>query len=104
MQQVVRVGLGRWVPEWFVYGALLAHGGKAGARAVVNASPEPFSNVAVSTTEDVVTGGLLFLAYQFPVAAALIAALLLAAAIGLLVMARRILKRLFGRRTNATER
>ena len=25
--------------------ALLAHGGKAGARAVVNTSPEPFSNV-----------------------------------------------------------
>ncbi|MBV1916529.1 MAG: DUF4126 domain-containing protein, partial [Sphingomonadaceae bacterium] len=38
---------------------LLAHGGKAGARAVVNTSPEPFSNIAVSTTEDVVTGGLL---------------------------------------------
>ena len=43
---------------------LLAHGGKAGARAVVNTSPEPFSNVAVSTIEDVATGGLLFLAYQ----------------------------------------
>lgn len=83
-------------------GALLAHGGKASARAVVNASPEPFSNVAMSTTEDVVTGGLLFLAYQFPVAAALIAALLLAIAIFLLVMARRILKRLFGRRTDVT--
>jgi len=85
-------------------GALLAHGGKASARAVVNASPEPFSNVAVSTTEDVVTGGLLFLAYEFPVVAAVIAALLLAVAIGLLVMARRILKRLFGRPTNAAER
>src|SRR5690606_1503427 len=30
-------------------GALLAHGGKAGARAVVNTSPEPVSNVVVST-------------------------------------------------------
>src|SRR5215210_4087725 len=33
--------------------ALVAHAGKAGARALVNASPEPFSNVVVSTGEDV---------------------------------------------------
>jgi hypothetical protein len=79
-------------------GALIAHGGKAGARAVVNTSPEPFSNVAVSATEDVVTGGLLYLAYQFPVAAVVIAGALLALAVGLLVLARRVLKRLFGRR------
>jgi hypothetical protein len=75
-------------------GALLAHGGKAGARAVVNASPEPFSNIAVSTAEDVATGGLLYLTYQFPVIAAVIAALLLAAAVALLLIARRVLRRL----------
>jgi hypothetical protein len=46
--------------------SLLAHGGKAGARAVVNTSPEPFSNIAVSTVEDVATTGLLYLAYQYP--------------------------------------
>ena len=78
-------------------GALLAHGGKAGARAVVNASPEPVSNIVVSTAEDVVTGGLLWAAYQHPLAAAGIALLLLVAAIGLLLLARRVLKRLFGR-------
>lgn len=78
-------------------GALLSHGGKAGARAVVNASPEPFSNMVVSTAEDVVTGGLLYLAYQYPLAAGAIAVLLLAIAIALLLMARRVLKRLFGR-------
>ena len=38
--------------------ALIAHAGKAGARTLVNASPEPFSNVAVSTGEDVATAGL----------------------------------------------
>ncbi len=75
--------------------SLLAHGGKAGARAVVNTSPEPFSNVAVSTAEDVMTGGLLFLAYQFPLAAGAIALCLLVLAVGLLVLARRVLKRLF---------
>src|SRR5690606_27727564 len=39
-------------------GALLAHGGKAGARAVVNTTPEPCSNVAASGIEDVATAGL----------------------------------------------
>jgi len=38
--------------------AFMAHAGKAGARTLVNASPEPFSNVIVSTGEDVATGGL----------------------------------------------
>jgi hypothetical protein len=75
---------------------LLAHGGKAGARAVVNASPEPFSNIAVSTAEDVVTGGLLYLAYAYPVAAGAVAALLLAAMIWLIVLARRAFRRFFG--------
>jgi len=76
-------------------GALLAHGGKAGARAVVNASPEPFSNIVVSTAEDVVTGGLLYLAYQYPASAAGVAVLLLALAVGLLLLARRVLRRIF---------
>lgn len=75
--------------------SLLAHGGKAGARAVVNASPEPFSNIAVSTAEDVMTGGLLFLAYQYPVAAGGIALVLLALTIWLLLLARRVLRRVF---------
>lgn len=78
--------------------ALLAHGGKAGARAVVNASPEPVSNVVVSSAEDVATAGLLWAAYEYPYAAAGIAVLLLAAAIGLLLLARHVLKRLLGRR------
>lgn len=78
--------------------ALLAHGGKAGTRAVVNTSPEPFSNVAVSTSEDVLTGGLLFLVYQFPIAAAMIAVVLAALAIALLWLARRVLTRLFAQR------
>ena len=79
--------------------SLLAHGGKAGARAVVNASPEPFSNVVVSTAEDIATTGLLFLAYTHPLAAGAIAVVLLALAIWLLVAARRVLRRLFGRRS-----
>lgn len=79
-------------------GALLAHGGKAGARALVNASPEPFSNVVVSSGEDVATVGLLWLAYEYPVAAGAIALVLLVVAIGLLVLARHLFRRLFGRK------
>jgi len=77
--------------------SLLAHGGKAGARAVVNASPEPFSNVIVSTAEDAATTGLLYLAYAHPALAGLVAACLLVLVIGLLVMARRVLKALWAR-------
>ena len=76
--------------------ALASHSAKAGSRAIVNASPEPFSNVAVSTGEDVVTGGLLFLALSNPVAAVAVAILMLIVAIGALILVRRVLKRLFG--------
>ena len=75
-----------------------AHAGKAGARGVVNASPEPVSNIAVSTAEDVATVGLLYLAYEFPLIAAGIAVVLLGLTIWLLVMARRIIGKLLGRR------
>ncbi|MGB5483728.1 DUF4126 domain-containing protein [Parasphingorhabdus sp.] len=57
--------------------ALMSHGAKAGARALVNTSPEPVSNAVVSTGEDIATGGLLFLAFANPVAALIIASLLL---------------------------
>lgn len=73
--------------------ALLAHAGKAGARALVNASPEPFSNVVVSTSEDVATAGLLGLAIANPIAAALIALILVILSIWLVLAARRMLRR-----------
>lgn len=76
--------------------ALVAHGAKAGTRAIVNTSPEPFSNVAVSTGEDIATGGLLFLALANPVAAVIIAVLLLAGAVAVLLMVRRLLGRIIG--------
>lgn len=74
--------------------AFLAHAGKAGARAMVNASPEPFSNIAVSTGEDVATVSLLGLAIANPVAAAIIAIVLVALSLWLLLAARRLLKRI----------
>jgi hypothetical protein len=77
--------------------ALMAHAGKAGARTLVNASPEPFSNVIVSTTEDVATGGLLALAIANPIAAALIALGLVLLSLWLVIAARRALKRFIDR-------
>lgn len=69
--------------------ALLAHAGKAGARTLINVSPEPFSNVAVSTGEDVATGGLLGLAFNFPIVAAVIAVALVLMSVWLIIAARR---------------
>jgi len=73
--------------------ALLAHAGKAGARTLINASPEPVSNVVVSTGEDVATGGLLALSLAYPVAAAMIALLLVGLSLWLVFAARRALRR-----------
>jgi hypothetical protein len=74
--------------------AFLAHSGKAGARTLINASLEPFSNIAVSTGEDVATAGLIGLAIANPIAAALIAALLVTLSLWLVIQARRALRRL----------
>ena len=73
--------------------AFVAHAGKAGARTLINASPEPFSNVAVSTGEDVATAGLLALAIAHPVSAAVIAVALVLLSVWLVLAARRALKR-----------
>ena len=45
------------------------HFGKAGTRAAVNTSPEPFSNWILSLSEDLFVVGLGMLALKYPVAA-----------------------------------
>lgn len=57
--------------------ALVSHLVKAGLRAAINTSPEPASNIVVSTAEDFGVAGVVTLAIFYPVAAALIAATLL---------------------------
>ncbi|HET7816734.1 MAG TPA: DUF4126 domain-containing protein [Sphingomicrobium sp.] len=74
--------------------AFTAHAGKAGARTIVNASPEPVSNVVVSTGEDLATAGLLALAIANPIAAALIALILVILSLWLVLAARRLLRKL----------
>ena len=78
--------------------AFTAHAGKAGARGVVNTSPEPVSNVAVSTVEDVATAGLLYAAYEYPYVAGGIALVILAIVVWLIWMARKIVRSLFRRK------
>ena len=94
---IVDAGAPAWQVGSFLLGggaAFLAHAGKAGARTLVNASPEPFSNVVVSTGEDIATGGLLALAIANPIAAALIALILVLLSVWLVVAARRALRRM----------
>jgi hypothetical protein len=97
---IVDAGDPAWQVGSFLLGggaAFLAHAGKAGARTLVNTSPEPFSNVVVSTAEDVATGGLFALAIANPIAAALIAVILVMLSLWLVFAARRALKRLLER-------
>jgi hypothetical protein len=52
--------------------AATTHFSKAGTRAVVNTSPEPFSNWILSLGEDVFVVGLGLIALKYPAAAAII--------------------------------
>ena len=97
---IVDAGDPAWQVGSFLLGggaALIAHAGKAGARTLVNTSPEPFSNVVVSTAEDVATGGLLALAIANPIAAALIALGLVLLSIWMVIAARRALRSIIDR-------
>ncbi|WP_188827807.1 DUF4126 domain-containing protein [Nocardia camponoti] len=64
--------------------ALLSHLVKAGTRMAINTSPEPITNIAMSTAEDLGVGAILGLAMVAPVLAASIAGIALL--IGLVVV------------------
>jgi hypothetical protein len=71
--------------------ALTAHAAKAGARAMINTSPEPVSNIVASVVEDGLTGAALWLLFAHPEWAAALAAVLLVIAGVLLWLAARVL-------------
>jgi hypothetical protein len=75
--------------------ALAAHGGKTAARAAVTASPEPFSNIALSIGEDVGSIGLTWLATVHPYVAGGIALAMVVVVILLIRMVWKALKGLF---------
>jgi hypothetical protein len=83
-----------------ILGGTLAAGShftKAGSRAVINTSPEPFSNWGASLTEDVAVGGLLWLAIAHPLAAAGVLVVMVAAMIWLLPKLWRMVRRVVAR-------
>jgi len=69
-----------------------SHLAKTGSRAVINTSPEPFSNWAASFGEELAVGTLLWLAFAYPVAALVVLALLVALTIWLIPKVWRFLR------------
>lgn len=69
--------------------ALASHAVKAGVRLAVNTSPEPLSNILVSTIEDLAMAGVSYLVATHPWVAFGIAALLLTGGILLVLAIRR---------------
>ncbi|MCD0481648.1 DUF4126 domain-containing protein [Streptacidiphilus sp. ASG 303] len=78
--------------------ALLSHLTKASLRMAVNTSPEPASNIVVSTAEDLSVAGIVTLAVFHPVAAASIAGALLLAGLLLVWFAVSRIRRFLERR------
>ena len=78
--------------------AMTTHVTKAGTRAAVNTSPEPFSNWLLSLSEDAIAIGLSYFALQHPYGAAVIAIVLLVAMITLASYIVRWVRRRFARR------
>lgn len=74
--------------------ALDAHAAKATTRVAVNASPEPFSNVALSLFEDGLVVGLVVLAVTYPVVTVVVIAVLVVAATAVTVALWRVARRL----------
>lgn len=86
-----------WMTAAAILGGTLAatsHLTKSGTRAAANTSPEPFSNVALSVTEDVAVGGLLWLVLTYPWVAAGVVAVLVLIALWLLPKLLRFIRRL----------
>jgi hypothetical protein len=82
--------------------ALSAHGTKATARAAVNLSPEPFSNVVVSLVEDAVAIITIVLSFLLPIALIILVTGFVVLSLFLLPRIARLLRRGFGRARRAT--
>lgn len=83
--------------------ALMSHLVKAGTRMAVNTSPEPFSNVGVSVLEDLGVAGIITFAVFHPVAAAVIAGVLLLLGLLVLVFLASRIRRFLRRRARRRE-
>ncbi|MFG1795406.1 DUF4126 domain-containing protein [Nocardia sp. NPDC049149] len=85
--------------------ALVSHLVKAGTRMAINTSPEPASNIVMSTAEDSAVAGIVTLAVFHPLPAALVAGTLLVLGVVLvLFLATRIRRYLRRRRERRAQR
>jgi hypothetical protein len=78
--------------------ALASHMVKAGTRMAINTSPEPASNIAMSVAEDVSVAGIVTLAIFHPIAAAVIAGILLVIGVSLVCLFASRIRRYLRRR------
>jgi hypothetical protein len=91
-------------PAWTLAAAILggtlaasSHFTKAGARMLINTSPEPFSNWAASFGEDLLAGTLIYFAFAHPIAALAAVAVLVVLSIWLLPKLLRFIRALIDR-------
>jgi hypothetical protein len=86
-----------------VGGSLAAgsHFAKAGSRALINTSPEPFSNWSASFGEELAVGTVLWLAFTHPIAALIVLALIVLLMIWLIPKVWRFLRALVRKLTGA---
>jgi hypothetical protein len=82
--------------------AASSHIAKAGGRAVINTTPEPFSNWTASFGEELAVGTVLWLAFAHPVAALIVIALLVAFAAWLIPKVWRFVRGLVRRASGVT--
>jgi len=100
--------LGHLDPVWVAVAAILggavataSHAAKAGSRVLINTSPEPFSNWAASSIEDVAVPLGLWSAIRWPILFLVLLACFFAAFLWLVPRMRRMLHRLAGSRRKA---
>ena len=74
-----------------------SHFAKSGARALINTSPEPFSNWAASFAEEGLVALALWLAFTYPVLSLCVLAVLVVCAIWLIITLWRFLQLMFSR-------
>ena len=91
-------------PAWMLASAILggtlaagSHFTKAGARLAINTSPEPVSNWIASFSEDLLVGGLLYLALAHPLVLLIVLALLIIVSLWMLPKLWRFIRALSAR-------
>ena len=89
-----------WVMVAGILGGTLAgssHFAKAGSRALINTSPEPFSNWTASLGEEALVAAVIWLAFTYPLLSLCVLTVLVAVSVWLIVTLWRFLKAAFGK-------